>query len=103
KITRLQCGWYLLLQALPGITGPLDQFDDIVRHRDNKPYLKQSLARSKKLFRNGVFSSPQSSANSSSFRRCSALRRVGTSTISRANKSPCPRPLTFAIPLPRSL
>src|SRR6266487_948672 len=69
----------------------------------NQASWKNSFARSKKLLRNGVFSSPQSSANSSSFRRCSTFRCDGTSTISRANRSPRPRPLTLAIPFPRSL
>ena len=58
---------------------------------------KNFFARSKKLLRIGVFSSPQRAANSSSFCRCSPFRCVGTSTNRRASRSPRSRPLTLMI------
>src|SRR5439155_1715385 len=93
----------LAFQPLPGVPRAFNQFDAIVSHGNCSAYLKNSFAFSKKPFRIGVFSSPQRAANSSSLRRCSPFKRDGTSTISRANKSPCPRPLTLTIPFPRSL
>ena len=45
----------------------------------------------------------RAAANSSSFWRCSLFRRLGTSTSSRAKRSPRSRPLTWTMPLPRSL
>src|SRR5262249_37087452 len=103
QVTRFQFSGDLPIESLPGIARAFDQLEGIVNHGNCAAYLKNSFARSKKLFRIGVFSSPQSAANSSSLRRCSAFRRDGTSTIRRANKSPWPRPLTFTIPLSRSL
>src|SRR5262245_15661155 len=103
KVTCLQFGGNLPAQPLPSVARAFDQFDDIANHGDCCGYLKNSFARSKKLLRIGVFSSPQSAANSSSFRRCSEFSRDGTSTIRRANKSPWLRPFTFVMPLPRSL
>ena len=88
QVTRLQFRGDLPLETLPRITRALDQLDSIVNHGNGGAYLKNSLARSKKLLRIGAFSSPQSAANSSSFWRCSAFKRDGTSTIRRANKSP---------------
>jgi len=88
QVTRLQFRRDLALETLPGIARALDQFDGIVNHENGDAYLKNSFARSKKLLRIGVFSSPQSAANSSSLWRCSAFKRDGTSTIRRANKSP---------------
>src|SRR4029453_13970777 len=88
KVTCLQFGRNLPAQTLPGVPRAFDQFDGTANHGNCCVYLKNSFARSKKLFRMGVLSSPQSAANSSSFRRCSGFKRDGTSTISRANKSP---------------
>src|SRR6266480_6545692 len=103
QITRLKFRRDLAFQPLPGVPRAFNQFDAIVSHGNCSAYLKNSFAFSKKPFRIGVFSSPQRAANSSSLRRCSPFKRDGTSTISRANKSPCPRPLTLTIPFPRSL
>src|SRR6266513_6466055 len=103
QITHLQFRRDLPRETLPSVARAFDQFDSIVDHGNCNVYLKNSFARSKKLLRIGVFSSPQSAANSSSLRRCSGLRRDGTSTISLGNKSPWVRPFTFVMPLPRSL
>src|SRR6266487_3950793 len=103
EITRLDFCRDLPFETLPGVAWAFDQFDSFVNHGICGAYLKNSFARSKKLLRIGVFSSPQSSANSSSLRRCSAFKCDGTSTMRRANKSPWPRPLTFTMPLSRSL
>src|SRR5262249_12112803 len=103
QIAGFQLGGNLPAEALPRVAWAFNQCNGVGNHGNWSAYLKNSFARSKKLLRNGVFSSPQSAANSSSLRRCSGPKRDGTSTISRANKSPRLRPFTFVMPLPRSL
>src|SRR5438128_7453577 len=57
QISRLEFRRDLSLETLPGVAGAFYQFYALARYRCAH-YLKNSFARSKKLLRNGVFSSP---------------------------------------------
>ena len=86
---------------------PLRDHDRAIRALsldDRKQASERNLWRVRKSFyATELFSSPHELANSSSLRRCSEFNRVGTSTITRASKSPRPRPSMLAMPLPRNL